>query len=226
MPAFILGEKREQSQLFTDEGDRVATTFIRTTPCFVTAVMTKPAHTYFSVQLGFGQIKNIKKTVKGQLKKAGIETPLHFLREVRLEQFGEQVKYVEEEGKKGLQIKDAKLYVGTQIDPTAFFKKGDKLVISGVSKGKGFQGVVKRHAFKGGPKTHGQSDRERAPGSIGMTTTPGRIFRGKRMAGRMGGERITLKNIEVVAVTKDGIMIKGAIPGAKNGLIEIKKMGD
>ncbi len=223
MPAFILGEKKEQSQLFTEQGNLIPTTFIRTSPCFIVGVKSTPTYNHFSVQLGFGQVKTIKKTRLGILKKAGIKTPLRFLKEFRLERFGTAVKYIEEEGKKGVQINDLKLFVGTEIKPPVLFKIGDKLVVSGVSKGKGFQGVVKRHAFAGGPRTHGQSDRERAPGSIGQTTTPGRVFKGKRMAGRMGGVRTTIKNVEIVGVTDEGIVVKGSIPGAKSGLIEIKK---
>lgn len=225
MPAFILGEKKEQSQIYSEAGDRFATTFIKTTPCFVVGVKTVPTDKYFSVQMGFGQIKNLKKSRKGQLKKAGIEAPLRFLREIRLDRVQNDVTYFEEEGKKGLKIKDVKYFVGAPIDPMVMFKKGDKIIVSGTSKGKGFQGVVTRHGFKGGSKTHGQSDRERAPGSIGQTTTPGRVFRGKRMAGRMGSDRVTLKNIEVLDVTSEGLMVKGAVPGAKNGLLEIKILG-
>lgn len=226
MPAFILGQKGKQSQVFTEEGMRVPTTFISTASCFIVRVKSKPTYNHFAVQMGFGQVKNIKKSRAGILKKAGIETPLRFLREIRLERFGDAVKYIEEEKKAGVQIKEVKLFAGSPVDPTLLFKKGDKLIVSGITKGKGFQGVVKRHAFKGGPKTHGQSDRTRAPGSIGQTTTPGRIFKGKRMAGRMGGVRVTVKNVEVVDVTKDGITVKGAIPGAKQGLIELKKLAD
>jgi large subunit ribosomal protein L3 len=103
-----------------------------------------------------------------------------------------------------------------------FFNIGDKVDISGTSKGKGFQGVVKRHHFAGGPRTHGQSDRERAPGSIGQTTTPGRVYKGKRMAGRMGSKRVTIKNLEVIKVDKNGLIVKGLVPGAIDSLLEIK----
>ncbi len=226
MPAFILGEKREQSQVYTESGNRIPTTFIRTSSCHVVNIKSKPTYNHFAIQMGFGAVKNIKKSKQGILKKAGITAPLRFLKEFRLETFGDGVKYIEEENKKGVQIKDVKLFVGSAIDPTILFKKGDKVTVSGTTKGKGFQGVVRRHSFKGGPKTHGQSDRERAPGSIGQTTTPGRIFKGKRMAGRMGNIRVTIKNVEVVDVTNEGITVKGAVPGAKAGLLEIKKLTD
>ena len=105
------------------------------------------------------------------------------------------------------------------------FKEGDRVTLSGISKGKGFAGVVKRHHFQGGPRTHGQSDRERAPGSIGSTTTPGRVLKGKRMAGRMGGEKVTVKNLLIAKIDpeKNVILIKGAIPGHRNSLLWVRK---
>ncbi|MBI1982210.1 MAG: 50S ribosomal protein L3 [Candidatus Levybacteria bacterium] len=106
------------------------------------------------------------------------------------------------------------------------FKPGDIVDVIGVSKGKGFAGVVKRHHFKGGPRTHGQSDRERAPGSIGQTTTPGRVYKGKRMAGRMGHERVTIKNLQVIDVSEDKILIKGLVPGPKNSLVMVRKVSE
>lgn len=181
-------------------------------------------HRYFAVKLGFGQTKNIKKTVFGEITKAGLKSPLRFFKEFRLEKFGDSVKIIEEDKKVALQVAETKLMVGDEIKSSILFKKGDVVDVSGISKGKGFQGVVKRYHFKGGPKTHGQSDRQRAPGAIGQTTTPGRVYKGKRMAGRMGGDRITVKNLHVVEVKEDGLVIKGLIPGAKGSLIEIKKV--
>lgn len=116
--------------------------------------------------------------------------------------------------------------VGTIIKATEVFKPGDIIDVIGVSKGKGYAGVVKRHHFKGGPRTHGQSDRERAPGSIGQTTTPGRVYKGKRMAGRMGHERVTIQNLRIVDVGQDQISIKGLVPGSINSLVMIKKVGE
>ena len=207
MTGFILGEKSEQSQTFTDEGERIPTTFIKTTPCFLIDIKEPPKHGYFSVMLGFGQTKNIKKPNMGKLRKAGVKTPLRFLREFRVDsnKFGHKIK------------------IGEEIKPILFFKKGEYVNVSGISKGKGFQGVVKRHGFAGGPRTHGQSDRERAPGSIGQTTTPGRVFKGKRMAGRMGGRRTTIKNLQIVEVKEDGLVVKGLVPGARGGLLEVIK---
>lgn len=207
MKSFILGEKSEQSQIFNDKGERIPTTFINTTTCYVVDLKTPEKHGYFSVKLGFGKIKNIKKPQKVELAKAGIKTPLRFLREFRLEK-----NNLDEMG----------LKIGDELKPTALFQKGDLVKISGLSKGKGFAGVVKRHSFAGGPKTHGQSDRHRGPGSIGASTTPGRVLKGMRMAGRMGGGRVTVSNLQIVDVQENGIVVKGLVPGPKKGLLEIR----
>jgi len=208
MPAFILGSKSTQIQRFNDKGEKIPTTFIKTDSCWLTDIKSPAKHGYFSVKLGFGQIKNIKRPVKIELEKAGIKTPLRFFREFRMDNYGDLVKPIEENGKQGVSIGELKMFVGEQVKPAIFFKVGDKVAVSGVSKGKGFQGVVKRHHFRGGPRTHGQSHGERAPGSIGMTTTPGRVLKGKRMAGRMGNDRVTLQGLEVVEVKEDGLFVK------------------
>jgi len=217
MTGFILGEKLVQSQHFTKEGLRIPTTFIRTSPCYLIDIKEPKTNGYTSIKLGFGQIKNIKQPQSGELKKAGIKAPLHFFREFRLEKYNDQIKIENKE----ITIDSSKIKIGDEVKPTNFFKIGDMVTVSGTSKGKGFQGVVKRHAFKGGPRTHGQSHGERAPGSIGSTTTPGRINKGKRMAGRMGGETITIKNLKIIDVKDDGILVKGLVPGGKSGLLEI-----
>lgn len=125
------------------------------------------------------------------------------------------------------EIEGENVQVGTKIKPADVFKPGDIVDVSGVSKGKGFAGVVKRHHFKGGPRTHGQSDRERAPGSIGQTTTPGHVYRGKRMAGHMGHTNVTVKNLEVIEITDDGrVFIKGLVPGPRNSIVVVKKVGE
>ncbi len=222
MSGFILGEKSIQSQTFDDTGVRVPTTFIKTNPCYFISMKWPDNHKYFSMKLGYGQTKNINKSVRGEINKAGIKTPLRFLKEIRLEKFADKVKKIEEDKKLGLEIGGIKIFVGNEVNPTIFFKKGDLVTVSGTSKGKGFQGVVKRHHFKGGPRTHGESHSERAPGSIGMTTTPGRVFKGKRMAGRMGKDRVTVKNLKVIDVSADGITVKGLIPGYKSNVVEVR----
>ena len=150
----------------------------------------------------------ISQAIIGHLKKAGLDkNPPRFLREVRVTDLGD-------------------LKPGSEIKADDVFKEGDKVAITGISKGKGFAGVVKRHHFKGGPRTHGQSDRERAPGSIGQTTTPGRVYKGKRMAGRMGQDKVTLKNLKVVSIDteKNILIVSGLVPGGRNSLLMIKKI--
>lgn len=222
MSAFILGEKLDQLQIFNDKGERIPATFIKTSPCYLVDIKWPKSDGYFAIKLGFGVAKKIKKPVQGELTKAGIKTPLRFLKEIRLEKLAGKVKVIEEGKKRALVLGNEKILIGQELDPTVFFKKGELIDVSGISKGKGFQGVVKRHGFAGGPRTHGQSDRERAPGSIGQTTTPGRVYKGKRMAGRMGGRRVTIKNLEIIEVKKDGLLLAGLVPGAKKSLLEIK----
>lgn len=222
MSGFILGTKSEQSQTFDAKGVRIPTTFIKTAGCFMISVKEIEKDGYFAVKLGLGKTANMKKPVQGELNKAGVKTPLRFLREIRLEKMGDKVKTIEENGKKGLEIDGTKIFIGDEVKSTLLFKKDELVTVSGTSKGKGYQGVVTRHHFKGGPRTHGQSRGERAPGSIGMTTTPGRVFKGKRMAGRMGNDRVTFKNLKVIDVKEDGLVVKGLVAGYKGNLLEVK----
>lgn len=202
----MLGIKQTQTQTFTPEGVRIPVTSIQAGPCWVTQIIT--GNNYQSLQVAFSSAKHITKAIEGKMKKAGLEIKPRFLREIRVESV------------------PADMTIGKEIKVADVFAVGDKIHVTGTSKGKGFAGVVKRHHFKGGPRTHGQSDRERAPGSIGMTTTPGRVYRGKRMAGRMGSERVTVKGLEVVGVDneKNLLIVKGLIPGGKGGLVYIKKV--
>jgi len=199
---FILGTKEEMTEYFTEEGKVVPVTVVATTPNTVTQVKTKEKDGYNALQLGFGakNEKNIKKPQKGHLK--GLSN-FKFLREFRVNEAPKE-------------------NVGDVLNIADVFVAGDKVVVSGVSKGKGFQGVVKRHGFHGGPRTHGQKHSEREAGSIGgglRTHVP----KGMRMAGRMGSDRITQKNLEVVAVDSENnlILIKGALPGRRGTLLEI-----
>ena len=227
MAGFILGEKSEQSQIFDDSGKRIPVTILKTSPCYLLNITMPQSDDqgYSSVTLGFGVAKSINKPTRGKIEKAGVKTPLRFLKEIRFDSIADSVKSIEEGGKKGIQIGEAKIFIGDELKPTSVFKKGETIDVAGTSKGKGYQGVVKRHHFKGGPKTHGQSDRQRAPGSIGQTTTPGRVYRGKRMAGRMGGERVTVQNLSIVNIDDQGITVKGLVPGYRTGLLEIRSHG-
>jgi large subunit ribosomal protein L3 len=197
----IIGKKKGMQQLFK-EGEEVVVTAIEAGPCFVVQIKTEEKDGYSAVQLGFEDTKKINSPEKGHLKDVG---KLRYLREFKVED-GESL----EKGQK------------VDVD---IFKSGDLVNVTGISKGKGFAGGVKRHHFAGGPKTHGQSDRHRAPGSIGATTSPGRVFKGLRMAGHMGHERVTVRNLEVVDIDleKHLLLVKGAVPGARKGLLLIKK---
>lgn len=177
-------------------------------PNYVTQVKTKDGQDgYNAVQIGFGEKKSVKKPQLGHLKKAGFEQSIRWLKEIRVE--------------------DKDVAPGKQINLGDIFKVGDAVKVTGVSKGKGFQGGVRRHGFHGGPKTHGQSDRHRAPGSIGSGTTPGRVYKGKKMAGHMGVETVSARGLEVMGVDKDNnlLTIKGAVPGPIGGLVIVQKQG-
>ncbi|MCL4374326.1 50S ribosomal protein L3 [Patescibacteria group bacterium] len=221
MSGFILGEKSKQTQYFLPDTTRIPVTLIKTSPCYLLEVKSAPGDRYAAALLGYGKARRVKISRAGVWKKAGVVTPLRYLREFRLDRLA-QFSPIEENKKKGLIINNKKIFVGEEIKPAIFFQAGDRVQVTGTAKGKGFQGVVVRHHFKGGPHTHGQSDRERAPGSIGQTTTPGRVYKGKRMAGRMGGQRVTIKNLEVIAANEDGLLVKGVVPGSLGTLLKVQ----
>jgi large subunit ribosomal protein L3 len=200
----ILGTKIKQTQTFTEAGKRIPVTIVSVGPCFITATGNQEGKHW--VQLGFGTTKHISKPLEGHMKKAGIQEKPRFLRQIQVTEIGD-------------------LKPGQEVHAEEVFTAGDTIRVIGTSKGKGFAGVMKRHGFHGGPATHGQSDRARAPGSIGATTTPGRVYKGKRMAGRMGGERKTVSGLSVVSVDKEQktMMVKGLIPGGKNAFVIIYK---
>jgi large subunit ribosomal protein L3 len=199
---FILGTKVNMTQIFDDKGLVHPVTVLKAGPMVVTAVKTVATDGYNAVQVGFGERaeKNINKPEKGHLK----ENNLRFLREFRTE--GEPT-----------------FKVGDTIDLSTF-TEGDNVTVSATSKGKGFQGPVKRHGFKGGPRSHGQKHSEREPGSIGGAGRDGgRVAKGKRMAGRMGGDRITTKNLTIVSIKPETgeIFVRGAIAGRRGTLVEV-----
>jgi large subunit ribosomal protein L3 len=196
----MIGRKLGTTQFFGEKGNAEAATMIEAGPCTVVQVKTSESDGYVAAKLGFGVAKKLGSVLKGQSKGLG---EFKFLREFRMET-AEGVK------------------VGDKLD-VSLFKPGDKITVTGISKGRGFAGGVKRYHFHGGPKTHGQSDRNRAPGSIGSTTTPGRVYKGTRMAGHMGDDRVTVRNMEVLKadVEKNLLLVKGPVPGAKNGLLLI-----
>ncbi len=201
----IIGRKMGMTQICREDGGAVGVTAIEAGPCIVTQVKTEKSDKYGAVQLGFGNAKRLSAAERGHLGERG---DLKHLREFRIDDV-------------------ADINVGDKVD-VALFQAGDKVDITGVSKGKGFAGVIKRHGFAGGPKTHGQSDRHRAPGSIGATTYPGRVLKGTRMAGHMGDERVTVRNLEVFQADPERnlLLVKGAVPGADNGIVLIRKSGE
>jgi large subunit ribosomal protein L3 len=207
MNAAIIGKKLGMTSIFAEDGTQIPCTVVLAGPCPVVQVKTVETDGYSSIQIGFESLaeKKLNKPELGHFKKAGV-TPQRTLKEFR--GFNKDFQVGEE-----LTVEQ--------------FAKGDKVRISGDGKGRGFQGVVKRHHFGGvGMATHGQSDRQRHPGSIGSSSYPSRVFKGLRMAGRMGGKRVTVRNIEIVDVLpeKNILFVKGGLPGAVNSLLEIIKL--
>ena len=200
----LIGKKLGMTQVFNEDGSALPATLIEAGPCYVTQVRNIERDGYSAVQLGYSEVPE-RKLTKGQLghlEKNKIP-PLRFLREFR--------------------AKAPEVKVGDQVDVSQF-ELGKRVDVVGISKGKGFAGVVKRWNFKGGPITHGQSDRVRAPGSIAAGTTPGRVFKGKKMPGRMGNARVSSQNVEVVFIDaeKNIIGVNGSVPGPRGGIVMIK----
>ncbi|MCC7105245.1 MAG: 50S ribosomal protein L3 [Chloroflexi bacterium] len=200
----ILGRKLGMTRLFDERGVATATTIIEAGPCWVTQTQTNERKSGPAVQLGYGETKPSRLT-KGQRGHLKDLPPLRHLREVPVDSTDD-------------------VAVGERVD-VGIFSEGEVVDVTGTSKGRGFQGVVRRHHFGGGPKTHGQSDRWRAPGSIGSGTTPGRVMKGVRMAGQMGNERVTVKNLRVLRVDaeKNLLAVQGAVPGPNGGLVILRK---
>lgn len=199
----LLGKKLGMTQILREDGEAVPVTVIQVGPCVVTQIKTLDRDGYEAVQLGFEESKRLKSPERGHQRAAN--SSMRYLREVKTDSIEE-------------------LEVGQVLD-CSIFEPGTRVDVTGKSKGKGFAGVVKRHGFAGGPKTHGQSDRHRAPGSIGSSATPSRVFKGMRMAGRMGNDTTTVLNLEVVQVDpeKNLVLVRGAVPGANNGLVTVRQ---
>jgi large subunit ribosomal protein L3 len=197
----LLAQKREMTQIYDEDGAVIPVTILDVSDVYVIGIKNSEKDGYDATILGKGKKKNANKPEVGKYKKLGFVP--NYIKEIR-----DLVLETDE---------NSKLTV-------SLFKNGEIVSVTGSSKGKGFQGVMKRWNFHGGPKTHGQSDRWRAPGSIGSGTTPGRVYKGKKMAGRMGGEQVTVKNLEVVFVDEKNELlgIKGAVPGNKGAFILIK----
>jgi large subunit ribosomal protein L3 len=203
----ILGKKIGMTSIFDEKGESIPCTVIEAGPCYVTQIKTKEKDGYEAIQLGFQEkkAKLVNKPEAGHFKQANV-TAKRLVREFR-------------------SFDVTKFQIGNEVKVDLLFVKGDKVSVRGVSKGRGFQGVVKRHHFGGGSRTHGQSDRVRAPGSIGSSSYPSRVFKGMRMAGRMGGDNVTVKNLRVVQIIPESnlVLIQGSVPGYNNSYVEIHK---
>ncbi len=201
----LLGRKIGMTQIFDETGAVVPVTVIEVGPCVVTQIRVRERDGYEAVQIGFGEVKpkSLNKPQRGHL--AGAGKLVRHLREFSADN-------------------PSDYKVGDVLGPD-LFATGQMVDVTGTSKGKGFQGVVRRHGFNGGPRTHGQSDRLRAPGSIGAGTDPGHVFKNTRMAGQMGNRRVTVMNLTVVEVISDRnlLLVRGSVPGAKNGLVMVRR---
>ena len=204
--ADILGKKIGMTQVYDKDGNVVPVTVIEAGPCFIVNMRTKERDGYLAVQMGFGKKKHINKPQEGYLKKVGANTNFRYLREFRFKSL---------EG----------YSVGQEVKVDSF-KPDEYITVAGVSIGKGFQGVVKRWHASRGPMSHG-SKHHRLPGSSGSNTTPARVLKGKKRAGRMGGDRVTIKNLKVVAVdpTRNIMLVKGSVPGVENNFLMIRSTG-
>ncbi|MGC8875395.1 MAG: 50S ribosomal protein L3 [Chloroflexia bacterium] len=204
MIAEILGRKVGMTQVFDASGEVVPVTIIQAGPCIITQIKTPERDGYAAVQLGYEEVerKRLNKPLLGHLK--GLP-PMRILREVRVDD-------------------PSAYHIGQKVD-VSVFRVGDYVDVIGTSKGRGFAGVMKRHGFRGGPRTHGQSDRARAPGGISASTYPGRVPKGKRMAGRMGGRRVTVQGLRVVEVDPERnlLLVRGSVPGSNGGLLRVRK---
>ncbi|MCS6894753.1 MAG: 50S ribosomal protein L3 [Bacteroidia bacterium] len=202
----LIGRKVGMTSFFTPEGD-IACTIIEAGPCPIVNIRTQERDGYIALQLGYGSVKpkHLRKPLSGYFKKQGVE-PVRLLKEFRLSEPGD-------------------FQIGQVLD-VRLFGEGDVVSIAGWTKGRGFAGVVKRHGFAGvGGRTHGQHNRERHPGSMGSNTFPGRVWKGKRLAGRYGNERVTVENLSVLKVIpeKNILVVSGAVPGPRGGLLLIYK---
>lgn len=201
----ILGKKLGMSRIFRDTGESIPVTVIEAGPCVVVDKRTDERDGYTAYQVGFGKRKKnrVNKAMTGHFAKANVE-PARYLREVRID--------AEEEFETGAEVK------------VTIFNEGERVDVSGVSRGLGMAGSMKRHNFSGANKTHGQSDRWRAPGSIGQSSDPSRVFKGIKMAGRMGHDNVTILNLEVVRIIENEnlMLVRGSVPGHKGSLVKIR----
>lgn len=205
----LFGKKVQQSQRFLENGTRIPVTTVVASENVIMGLKTQDKDNYSAIKLGFGKTKKSTKALLGEMKKANLSYAPVKIAEVKV-------------------ADTASVELGKTILVDEVFKPGDIVDVTGTSKGKGFASGIKRYNFRGGPKTHGQSDRHRAPGSIGSGTTPGRVYRGKRMAGNMGRDTVTVKNLMILDVnpSENVLFIKGLVPGILNGTVKVTKVGE
>lgn len=200
----ILGKKLGMTRIFAESGDAIPVTVIQAGPCPVVAKRTLEKNGYEAYQVGFGsrRKKLVNKPAAGHFARAGVE-PTHYLREIRFD--------------------GGELEIGSELKVNCF-SEGEFVDVTGISRGLGFSGTIKRHHFSGGNKTHGQSDRLRAPGSIGQSSWPSRVFKGMKMAGRMGRDKVTTMNLQIVKIIEEEnlMLVKGPVPGQRGGLVKIR----
>ncbi len=204
----LLGKKIGMTSVYSEDGRRIPVTVLSVGPCKVVQVKTPENDGYYALQLGYESVKpnKVNKPLRGHFKRAGVE-PFKKLKEFRIEN------------------PDDKFEIGQTLSITDVFQEGELVDCTSKTKGKGFQGVVKRHGFGGGPKTHGQSDRWRAPGSIGASSYPSRIVKGLRMAGQMGNKTATVRGLKIIKIMPEDniILVKGSVAGAKGGYVVVRK---
>ncbi len=200
----ILGKKLGMTRIFSPDGEAMPCTVIQAGPCPVIAKRTTDEHGYEAVQVGFGERKKIRtnKPMVGHFSKSGV-APTQYLREIKFE---------------------GEVEVGDTLT-VDLFHEGERVDVTGISRGLGFSGTMKRHHFAGGQATHGQSDRARAPGSIGQSSSPSRVFKGMRMSGRMGKDKVTILNLEIVKIIEDEnlMLVKGSVPGFRGSLVKVRR---
>lgn len=217
----LLGRKLGMTQIFNDDGEALQVTVLEAGPCYVTQIRTLANDGYNSIQVGFDAVKKVSKLSRGELGHLGL-VKANAKHDKRRELAGEvpAVKHLRE-----IRVKPEEGYTEGQKLTVDLFAIGEHVDVVGTSKGRGFAGNVKRNNFNGGPRTHGQSDRLRTSGSIGAGTTPGRVLKGKRMAGHMGVERVTAQNLQVVMVDVDRNLlgVRGSVPGATGGLVFVSE---
>jgi len=222
----LLTQKGKQQQAFVND-ERIVVTYLHVEPTYIIGFRTQLVDGYWALKVAYGAarlMERVSKPMRGLLKAASVQTPLRHTTEFRIDPSLNPTLNIENPDKPTLTVGDKTYHMGMHLKATELFAIGDTIRVTGTSKGKGFQGVMKRHGFAGGPASHGQSDRERSPGSIGQRTIPGRVYKGKKMAGRMGSDRITIKGLRIETVADELLTIRGLVPGGPHAIVAVYKI--